>query len=131
MFLLWTKWAFLESICELHTSATIKKAFGASSPVGIGRHALNQSLVVIDLSLQLHLHAQQIVVGFNMALHLRPHLTEPGLQVQDGLVEGGQTLTVLHFGACEGFLQIADLKGRNSVMFFWGVSLFFRMFLFG
>uniref|UniRef100_A0A3Q4BC31 Keratin, type II cytoskeletal 8 n=1 Tax=Mola mola TaxID=94237 RepID=A0A3Q4BC31_MOLML len=70
MFLLWTKWAFLESICELHTSATIKKAFGPSSPVGIGRHALNQSLVVIDLSLQLHLHAQQIVVGFDMVKHL-------------------------------------------------------------
>lgn len=59
---------------------------------------MDQPLVVIDFSLQLHLDAQQVLVDVNLALHLRPHLPKLRLQVQYHLVEGGLVLLVLTFG---------------------------------
>lgn len=81
----------------------------AFSPFRFSRHGLNEPLVVFDLGLQLHLHAQQVVVGLHLAPHLRPHLLELLLQLQDQLVERSQALAVLVLGALQGLLQVVDL----------------------
>lgn len=83
--------------------------FQPSSPLRFSCDAMNQLLVVIDFSLQLHLHTQQVLVGVHQALHFGPHLLQLLLQVKDQLVEGGQVLAVLHFGAFQGLLQVMVL----------------------
>lgn len=82
------------------------------SPFRVGCHAVDQLLVVADFGLQPHLHAQQIVVGLHMALHLGPHLPQLRLQLQYQLVERRQALAVLLLGALQGVLQIVDLDGE-------------------
>ena len=112
------KFAYLNITRLQQPSHSISEPWPAS-PFRIGRHALNQLLVVIYFRLQLHLDTHQVVVGLHLVLHLRPDLPQLLLQVQYHLVEGGQALTVVYFGVLEGFLQMVDLKGRHAVDL-WG-----------
>lgn len=84
------------------------------SPLVVRGDALDEPLVVVDLSLQLQLDAQQVLVDVKLPLHLQPHLPQLRLQVQYHLVEGGLVLLVLTFGVEEALLQIPGLKKRGK-----------------